>query len=331
MIPFLIKFTLLILNLFLLDKSIHFFRLKVNHKLLDKPDSRSMHQKPTITGTGILILMSCIICYGTLFLFSPITSIKDTFFLKVIIISTPLSLLGFWDDHRSINQIFRYSIQLLTGIFLLANSNLFNINVFEIPNNILFFLIIIFLFLITGLINIINFMDGIDGLVIGTFALIFAALTLKVNINYIYVASTLILFLRWNWSPAKVFMGDAGSTFIGAIFAGSILESKNFVESLSIFMISMPLILDASFCLGWRLFNGYNIFRAHKMHLYQRLVQGGLSHNQVSYIYIGSVGFITTFYFTGNIFLEILAIIIVFLLGLYLHFNFASQLPKKKI
>ena len=331
MITFLINISLLILNLFLLDKSINFFILKANHKLLDKPDSRSMHEKPTITGTGILILMSCIFCYSVLFLFSPTTSINDTFFLKVIILSTPLSLLGFWDDQRSVNQSFRYSIQLLTGIFLLANSNLFNINLFEISKYYLFFLIIIFLFLITGLINIINFMDGIDGLVIGTFALIFAALTLKVNINYIYITSILILFLKWNWFPAKVFIGDAGSTFIGAIFAGSILTSTNFFESLSIFLMSMPLILDATFCLGWRLFNGYNVFRAHKMHLYQRLVQGGLSHNQVSFIYIGTVGFITSFYFIGNIFLEFMAIIVVFLLGLYLHFNFASQLPKKKI
>ena len=331
MITFLINIGLLILNLFLLDKSINFFILKANHKLLDKPDSRSMHEKPTITGTGILILMSCIFCYSVLFLFSPITSINDTFFLKVIIFSTPISLLGFWDDQRSVNQSFRYSIQLLTGIFLLANSNLFNINLFGLSKYYLFFLIIIFLFLITGLINIINFMDGIDGLVIGTFALIFAALTLKVNINYIYITSILILFLKWNWFPAKVFIGDAGSTFIGAIFAGSILTSTNFFESLSIFLMSMPLILDATFCLGWRLFNGYNVFRAHKMHLYQRLVQGGLSHNQVSFIYIGTVGFITSFYFIGNIFLEFLAIIVVFLLGLYLHFNFASQLPKKKI
>lgn len=331
MISFLIQLTLLILNLFLLDKFIIFFTLKANHLFLDKPDSRSMHEKPTITGTGIIILMSCIFCYGTLFLFSQITSINETFLLKVIIISTPLSLLGFWDDYRGIKQSYRYFIQLLTGVSLLVNSNLFNINNFEISNNFLFFLIIFLLVLITGLINIVNFMDGIDGLVIGTFALIFLALTLKVNMNYVYITSILILFLRWNWNPAKVFIGDAGSTFIGAIYAGSILASTNFLESLSIFLMSMPLIFDTTFCLIWRLINGYNIFKAHKMHLYQRLVQGGLLHNQVSYIYIGSVGFISFFYHIGNILLELLASIIVLILGIYLHFNFAARLPKNRV
>jgi len=331
MIYFSIKFALLFLNLFLLDKSIKLFTLKLNKKFLDKPDYRSIHEKPTITGTGILILISSIFCYGTLFLFAPIISIKDTLIFKVIIISAPLSILGFFDDYKSINQILRYVVQLITGIFLLANSNLFNANNFEISNNFLFFIIIFGLFLITGLINIINFMDGIDGLVIGTFALIFAALTLKVNVNYIYIASILILYLKWNWNPAKVFIGDAGSTFIGAFYAGSILTSTNFYESLSIFMMSMPLIFDTTFCLVWRLLNGYNIFKPHKMHLYQRLVQGDLSHDQVSYIYIGSVGFITLFYLIGNIFIEFLAINIVLILGIYLHFNLASRLPQKKI
>ena len=331
MFSFLIKFILLILNLYLLDKFITFFTLKANHLFLDKPDSRSMHEKPTITGSGIIILISCIFCYGVLFLFSQITSINETFLLKVIIISTPLSLVGFWDDYRNIKQSYRYSIQLLTGFSLLANSNLFNINNFEISNNYLFFFIVFILFLLTGLINIVNFMDGIDGLVIGTFALIFLALTLKVNMNYVYITSILILFLRWNWNPAKVFIGDAGSTFIGAIYAGSILASTNFLESLSILLMSMPLIFDATFCLVWRLVNGYNIFEAHKMHLYQRLVQGGLLHNQVSYLYIGSVGLISFFYLIGNILLEFLAIIIVFLFGIYLHFNFAERLPKKRV
>jgi len=328
MFSFLIKFILLILNLFLLDKSINFFILKFNKQFLDKPDSRSMHDKPTITGTGILILLSCIFCYGSLFLLSPIFSIKENL-LKVIIISAPLSILGFCDDYKSIKKSLRYFIQLLTGIFLLANSNLFNFNMSEISNIFLFLLIIFGLFLITGLINIINFMDGIDGLVIGIFALIFAALTLKVNINYIYVASILILFLKWNWNPAKVFIGDAGSTFLGAIYAGAILNTTNFFESLSIFIMCMPLIFDTVFCLVWRLLNGYNIFKPHKMHLYQRLVQGGLSHDQVSFIYICSVGFITLFYLIGNIFLEFFAIIIVLMLGIYLHFNLASQLSEK--
>ena len=273
-----------------------------------------------------MILISCFFIFSSLFLFHPLISLGNTHFFKLILICAPLCILGFWDDYKNINQKIRYLIQLLTAIFLLINSKLSNID-FSLTGVLI---LLFFLILITGLINFINFMDGIDGLVIGSFVVIFSALTIKFNVNFIVITSILVLFLKWNWNPAQLFIGDAGSTFIGAIYAGAIFSSYNYLESLSILLMSMPLIMDATFCLGWRFCNGFNIFDAHNMHLYQRLVKAGFSHENVSYMYIFSIGLISLFYLIGNIFMEVLALGLILLFGIYLNFQFAMPLSKSK-
>lgn len=321
---------IIFLNLYFLDKSINFYVQNMKNRLIDMPNFRSMHQTPIPTGSGILILLSCTLSYTCLFLFNPL--LKTTYypFLKIILISTPLCIIGFCDDWKDINQRLRFTIQILTGIFLLINSNLLD-SIFLYNNFVGYLVFFSLLLVIAGLINSINFMDGIDGLVLGTFAIIFSALTIKFNFNLILISSILILFLKWNWNPAKVFIGDAGSTFLGAIYAGVILSANNYLDSLSIFMMSMPLIIDSFFCLVWRLLNGFNVFEAHNMHLYQRLVKSGFSHKQVSSIYILAVGFISLFYLIGNIFFEFVAVILSLCVGIYLSKFINSKNNHEKI
>ncbi len=315
MIYWLIIFSL---NLYFLDKSINFYIQKIKNRLIDIPNYRSMHKNPTPTGSGVLILLSCILSYSCLFFFDSLAETAYSNFLKIILISTPLCIIGFCDDFKNINQKLRFIIQLLTGVLLLMNSNL--LNIYSFNSSFIGYLVLFFiLFVITGLINSINFMDGIDGLILGTFTIIFLALTIKFNFNLIFIASILIVFLKWNWYPSKVFIGDAGSTFLGAIYAGVILSTNNYLDSLSILMMSLPLILDSFFCILWRLLNGFNIFEAHNMHLYQRLVKSGFTHEQVSGIYIASVGFISLFYLIGNIFFEFIAVTITLCIGIYLN------------
>ena len=149
---------ILILNLFVLEESIKFYIRKIKDRFIDKPNFRSMHQSPTPTGAGVLILLSCLLSFSSLFLFHPLFTLVDTLF-KTILICTPLCILGFWDDYKNINQKFRYLIQLLTAIFLLINSNLSNIDFINYgPMGVL--ILLVFLIAITGLINFINFMDG---------------------------------------------------------------------------------------------------------------------------------------------------------------------------
>ena len=128
---------------------------------------------------------------------------------------------------------------------------------------------------ITAIINFINFMDGIDGLVAGNFLVIifFIGIISNFNITLLVLIGSLLSFCIWNWSPAKIFMGDVGSTFLGAIYCGLILQMETWHQSINVLMFSSPLILDSVTCIFTRIRNKQNIFKAHKLHLYQRLLK----------------------------------------------------------
>ena len=92
-------------------------------------------------------------------------------------------------------------------------------------------------------------------------------------------------FLFWNWSPAKVFMGDVGSTFLGAVFCVLVLQASTWSDALALLLVATPLLGDACLCVPRRLMNGQRVFQAHRLHLFQRLHQAGWSHSRVSIYY----------------------------------------------
>ncbi len=85
-------------------------------------------------------------------------------------------------------------------------------------------------------------------------------------------------------------MGDVGSTFIGAVFAGIALQEPSTQTMLRVLLLGFPLFADAAVCVIRRLLCRKDIFKAHRQHLYQRLNQAGWSHPQVSMLYIIAVG-----------------------------------------
>jgi UDP-N-acetylmuramyl pentapeptide phosphotransferase/UDP-N-acetylglucosamine-1-phosphate transferase len=143
---------------------------------------------------------------------------------------------------------------------------------------------------IVAVINFTNFMDGLDGLVAGCMAvaLASAALWLAAPWPIWALVGALLGFLIWNWSPAKVFMGDVGSTFLGALFAGLVLQATTWPEALGLLLVATPLLGDAFLCVPRRLLAGHRVFQAHRLHLFQRLHQAGWPHAHVSSLYIGA-------------------------------------------
>ena len=103
-------------------------------------------------------------------------------------------------------------------------------------------------------------MDGSDGIVAGSMLLIFLIGSIVIANSYLILSGSLIGFLIWNWHPSKVFMGDGGSTFLGALFVGLLFNADSLNLSFQILLILSPLIGDALFCLLRRLFNGQRIF-----------------------------------------------------------------------
>ena len=102
------------------------------------------------------------------------------------------------------------------------------------------------------------------------------------------LVGALLGFLLWNWSPAKVFMGDVGSTFLGAVFAGLVLQASSWPEAFGYLLVATPLLGDACLCVPRRLLAGQRVFQAHRLHLFQRLHQAGWPHARVSSLYIAA-------------------------------------------
>lgn len=276
---------------------------QLRSKLLDTPNQRSSHTLPTPRGGGIAFVI-----VGTLLNYIFATGAVRW----VPLLCLPLAFVGILDDCKDMPAAWRYIVQLLTSIALLHITKI-DIPIWEIP---------IFIFVITAIINFMNFMDGLDGLLAGCSVVLFAA------ISSWSISGAVFGFLIWNWSPAKVFMGDVGSTFIGAVFAGLAFQQPTNLEILSVLLLGFPLFGDSAMCLIRRLLTGRNIFKAHKQHLYQRLNQAGWSHSNVALLYVSAVILLVLVRSIWGIKMLIILIFVEFVLALFLNGLIATKFAK---
>ena len=282
----------------------------------DSPNKRSSHKSIKPRAGGIVFVL-------VTFIF---TLIFNQDYLFSILICTLLGIVSLIDDKINLSSKIRYSAQLLVVILLFLNSNLYQVYLsFKYQDSFLLFLVSFFIvFISTGIINFINFMDGLDGLVSGCMLIIISTSFYLFELNWLLpLIGSLLAFLFWNWDPSKLFMGDVGSTFLGAIFVAIIFSTTDIEKILGIILVSSPLMLDAISCIARRILNKQNIFRAHKLHLYQRLNQSGIRHSTVSLIYISSTLLISVFMiFYGLIFAAFISFLII-CLGFYFDRNIA--------
>jgi Fuc2NAc and GlcNAc transferase len=224
--------------------------------------------------------------------------------LGMWLVLTPLATVGFLDDRYNLPVWVRYFVQLTTASLAIAYFGVFPqpwLTNFGWVGYLLAIVLTVIGF--TAFINFYNFMDGLDGLVAGvtTVQLGFLALYLHQPSWWLLVAA-LLGFLWWNWSPAKIFMGDVGSTVLGACVAIALLGASDVTQAWSAIAVTFPLIGDAIYTIVRRLMRRENILKAHCSHLYQRLRQSGCSHAQVAIIYIGMVLLIASgIYFLGTV------------------------------
>tara|TARA_B100000242_G_C42912746_1_gene423191 strand:- start:296 stop:823 length:528 start_codon:yes stop_codon:yes gene_type:complete len=161
-------------------------------------------------------------------------------------------------------------------------------------------------------------MDGLDGLVTLNLIIFFLVVSIDAHIYFLPLITTLFGFLIWNWSPAKVFMGDVGSTFLGAVVVGVILQKENLSDSFFLMLVLTPLLVDPFICVIRRFFAGQNIFRPHKLHLYQRLHQAGWTHSKVAIVYAIGTLILGILFLFKSYKLLIIATFIEILFGIYL-------------
>jgi len=239
---------------------------------MDHPNARSLHDTPTprIGGVGIVvaILISSVLIHALVLL---------PFMLGLLVLAA-ISLL---DDYRSLAVHWRLLAHVVVaGACVLMFPGLNGQGLF------------IASLAIVWMTNLYNFMDGADGLaggmtVIGFVALSVAAWASGANDVAMFcaaIAAAALAFLRFNFPPAKIFMGDTGSIPLGFLAAaiGTYGVPQNYWPPLFPVMIFSPFILDASVTLLKRSLRGEKIWHAHREHYYQRLVRMGWSHKKMT-------------------------------------------------
>ena len=256
----------------------------LNRFFLDHPNSRTSHLIPTPRGGGIVFVFLALLS-SFIDLFLGVSNASS----YLLLTSVPLAVIGFIDDRFSLPASLRFVAQIFTAILVILISPLFKGYLYSLAGFLPTALFLLFLIIsVSAIINFTNFMDGLDGLVCGCMTLSIASLSLSLHASWSFwvFVGALIGFLFWNWSPAKVFMGDVGSTFIGAVFAGLVLQAPSWVVAFSYVLVATPLFGDAFSCVLRRLVAGQHVFQAHRLHLFQRLQQAGWPHARVSLTYI---------------------------------------------
>ena len=262
--------------------------------LLDIPNHRSSHTQPTPRGGGLGFILAFFASGAIALILSLqrpdfLLDITPQQWLSLGLSLTPLAIIGVLDDQKGVKVSIRSLIHIMTATIAVLKFQPFPqpwLMTWGMGGEIIaFFLTVLG---VTAFINFYNFMDGLDGLVAGVsiVQMSFFALYCHEPFLWLFVAALLGFFV-WNWSPAKIFMGDAGSTVVGGMSAiALLLPNLSTVQSWSALAVILPLIGDAIYTLIQRLRRGENILQAHRSHLYQRLQQQGWSHSQVALTYM---------------------------------------------
>ncbi len=323
---FLINLFLVFFSFFISEKLIKLFVLRFKEKFIDLPNSRSNHIDPTPRGVGIVFVF---ITIAASLIYLLIFGYSNKYIIPIL--SIPLAFIGILDDLYKVSSLLRYFFHVLTSSLILSSSNLLVCN--DLENNFLRFLFFILItFIFTAIINFINFMDGIDGLVGGSLfvSILACCIFLKIDQPYLLLLSSLAAFLTWNWHPAKIFMGDTGSTFLAAINIGLISQSNNLSDALGLTLILTPSLIDPLVCILRRYSHNQNIFEAHSSHLYQRLKRNGIKESYVSLIYIVLTFLLSIIFLNFGLLATFILSILIVMLGFYLDQNIALSFDVKK-
>lgn len=263
-------------------------------KLYDKPDRRKIHLKPIVfTGGLSIFLSSLLIIIINIFPFKNLNIFSDTQVLIIFLSSFLCLLIGFLDDIYKVSPWPRLIIQIIISSFVWAQGIAFKvITIFEITYNIPNFLSYLLTILwITAIINAFNWIDGIDGLAAGisiiSLSSFFIIFFTNYNFEYLILISTLIGgclgFLKYNFYPAKLIMGDGGSYFLGFNIACiGIISTYSSVNNIyvPILLISIP-IFDMIFVLHKRLNKRQSPFFPDNNHIHHRLIKAGLDEKSI--------------------------------------------------
>ena len=273
-------------------------RLAIKIGAIDIPrDKRRMHKKPTPRIGGLAIVFGFLV--ATLCFADMSRQLVGTLCGAAIIIA-----MGVVDDCRALDAKLKFVIQIAAALVVVyvgdikidvfTNPNIFSDNPYWVlPPWLSVALTVIWIVFIT---NSVNFIDGLDGLAAGVSAIMSVSLvfiSIRVGEYSIAILGIALMgscfgFLPFNFNPAKIFMGDTGSTFLGFMLAT--LSIQGVFKSYAVISFAVPLLIlglplfDASFAMIRRVATGKSPMIADRGHLHHRLIDMGFSQKQTVFI-----------------------------------------------
>jgi UDP-GlcNAc:undecaprenyl-phosphate GlcNAc-1-phosphate transferase len=283
-------------------------RLCERFGLLDEHrDDRRVHRRSVPRLGGVAIFLAAVIALSALpFIHNSLTQALGQVrwrFIAIFIPATLVFLLGVYDDLRGSKAPLKFAIQALAGALLFVLGGKIEvlsipfIGTIELPVVVSFALTVIWTIAIS---NAFNLIDGMDGLAAG--AALFAAFVMMVVSLPLYnpfvtvitlaIAGALIGFLRYNFNPASIFLGDSGALFLGFTLAALAVQGTQ--KASTVVAVAIPLLafgvpmVDTGFTVVRRFISGRPLFEGDREHIHHMLLARGWSQRRVAFVLYGA-------------------------------------------
>lgn len=332
-IAFIISFVATLLLVFPIKK----FAVKIG--AMDVPDHRKVHKEPTARLGGLAIFLG--VCISLIYL-RP----TNDYFMEIIIGAIIIVVTGILDDKFQIRPIIKLAGQLLaagvviSGGLVIERITIPFLGIVHLEG----FSVVISILWIVGIANAINLIDGLDGLASGVTTIALSSILVMAVTDHrvlvIYLCVILIGsnlgFLYHNFHPAKIYMGDTGSMFLGYMVA--VISILGLFKNVTLFSFVIPIIVlalpifDTLFSIVRRVINGEGIMMPDKSHIHHQLLAAGFSHrNTVLLLYAFSSTFgLLAILFSGASLGLALVISFVFIFLLHLFAELVGVVGKGK-
>lgn len=266
-------------------------RIALSRGVLDVPNARSSHDRPTPRGGGIAIVLASVGAWGTLTL---LRVLPVDVFMALAGGGIAVASVGLLDDHFQLSARVRFTVHVAAALW--AVMWLGGLPPFVVGEHVVslgWVGYVLAVLAIVWTLNLFNFMDGIDGIAAseavfvawsGVLLAVIGGSTSGTSMAALALGASACGFLLWNWPPARIFMGDVGSGYIGYAIAVLALAAgrDNPAALLAWLLLGGTFFVDATATLIRRLARRERVHEAHRSHAYQHLARRWRSHRHVT-------------------------------------------------
>jgi UDP-GlcNAc:undecaprenyl-phosphate GlcNAc-1-phosphate transferase len=263
-------------------------------KIYDVPNERSVHSRKVLRMGGVIFISGYFASLLAQYYKNPefASYLNQPSHWAILVGALVMAIIGAIDDQKNLGARLKLILEIGVGYYLCSNGILIEqFHIFGTPIHFGLLTYPVTIFWIVGIMNAVNLVDGLDGLAGGISLIIFSTLYamnpstsgFESYINVSLIAG-LLVFLKYNYHPARVFMGDVGSLFLGyhiAVFSLTIASFKTATLGIliPIFLLGLP-VIDTLVAILRRAKDRKKLFQADKNHIHHQLIQIGFSHKQ---------------------------------------------------